>query len=113
MPLVPCECVSLGCRTKVKRGQMAAHLAQPGHQELTLQMVLGMKAQLALTVVPGSEVIWNVPNTAAEMAANDPQGITSGRHALYSDSDSDQDYEIHSGQFSQSPWYGSPRSNRQ
>ena len=29
--VVPCECASLGCRTKVKRGQMAAQLAEPGH----------------------------------------------------------------------------------
>ena len=80
--VVPCECASVGCSTKVKRGQMAAHLAEPGHQELTLQMVLGMKAQRALTVVPGSEVIWNVPNVAAAMAAGDTAGITSGRYAL-------------------------------
>ena len=60
---------------------MAAHLAQPGHQELTLQMVLGVKAQLALTVVPGSEVMWFIPNVAAHIAAG-THDVTSGRYAL-------------------------------
>ena len=59
---------------------MAAHLAGPGHEELTLQMVLGMKAQLALTVLPGSEALWVIPNVAAHIAAQ--ADVTSGRYAL-------------------------------
>jgi hypothetical protein len=79
--MVPCECASLGCDTKVERGQMAAHLAEPGHQERTLQMVLGMKAQLALTVLPGSEALWVIPNISSHIAAQ-ARGVTSGRYAL-------------------------------
>jgi hypothetical protein len=29
---IPCECVSLGCKKMVPRGQMAAHIGEPEHQ---------------------------------------------------------------------------------
>jgi hypothetical protein len=59
---------------------MAAHLAEPGHQELTLQMLVDVKTKVATTVLPGSEALWVIPNVAARIAAQ--VQLTSGRYAL-------------------------------
>ena len=59
---------------------MAAHLAEPGHQERTLQMLVGVKTKVALTVLPGSEALWVIPNVSSHIAAQ--ARVKSGRYAL-------------------------------
>ena len=55
---------------------MAAHLAEPGHQELTLQMLVDVKTKVATTVLPGSEALWVIPNVAANIALANSQECT-------------------------------------